>query len=284
VGTTSRVCRRDDDPCPAPAGAAGRGTCLDGTHAALARARGHSEAVLRAVQPLRRFGPGRGVGEPGGYWPWQELSVDALIGLRRLDQAEKELGAFEALAAERGRASARCAAARLRGCLEAARGCRGQAGAAFNVALEQASKVPIPFERALVQASYGAFLRRLGKRAAAVGQLVAARDCFSRLGARPFLDRCERELAACGVAAHKGPRDARTPLTPQESAVVQLVLRGLTNRQVASGMVVSVNTVEYHLKNIYVKLGVGSRTQLMAQLGSASVARDGTAVSGTTPA
>ena len=130
----------------------------------------------------------------------------------------------------------------------------------------------MPFQRALVQAGYGAFLRRLGKRATAVGQLVAARDCFSQLGARPFLEQCERELAACGVAAHKGPRDARAPFTPQESAVAQLVLRGLTNREVASEMVVSVNTVEYHLKNIYVKLGIGSRTQLMAQLGSTSPA------------
>ncbi len=248
--------------------------------ALLSRARGDHAGVIEAVEPLQLIGLGRGVGEPGGFWPWQELWVEALIALRRLDEAEGHLLAFEEIASRRCRSSALSAAARLRGALEGARGRRDEAHAAFRLALEHASKVPMPFERAMVRAGYGAFLRRQGKRAAAAEHLAAAAGEFARLGARPFLEACQRELAASGVApgTHRpagpvgpdgGDADgggAGCTLTPQEHAVARLVLKGLTNREVAAELVISVNTVEYHLKNIYLKLGVGSRTQLMAKL------------------
>ena len=69
-----------------------------------------------------------------------------------------------------------------------------------------------------------------------------------------------------GAQADRRGRDSA--LTPQESTVARLVLKGMTNREVAAELVVSVNTIEYHLKNIYPKLGVSSRTQLMAKLTS----------------
>jgi DNA-binding NarL/FixJ family response regulator len=48
--------------------------------------------------------------------------------------------------------------------------------------------------------------------------------------------------------------------------VARLIARGLTNRAAASELVLSVKTIEYHLSNLYAKLGVGSRTQLLARL------------------
>ena len=237
--------------------------------ALLARARDDHAGVIDAVEPLRHTGPGRGAGQPGGYWQWQDLCVEALIALRRLDEAEQHLLAFEELATRRSRASTLSAAARLRGSLEEVRGRSDEAHAAFRLALDHASNVPMPFELALVRAGYGAFLRRQGGRAAAAEHLAAAAEGFARLGARPFLARCERELAASGVGTDRRRGDAA--LTPQESTVARLVLRGLTNREVADELVLSVNTVEYHLKNIYPKLGVSSRTQLMAKLTSNEV-------------
>ena len=73
-------------------------------------------------------------------------------------------------------------------------------------------------------------------------------------------------MGAGGGQADRRRGDAA--LTPQESTVARLVLKGLTNREVADELVVSVNTVEYHLKNIYPKLGVSSRPQLTAKLTS----------------
>jgi DNA-binding CsgD family transcriptional regulator len=242
--------------------------------ALLSRARDDHAGVIDAVEPLRHMGPGRGDGEPGGHWQWQDLCVEALIALGRLDEAEQHLLAFEELATRRRRASALSAAARLRGSLEEVRGHSGEAHAAFRLALDHASNVPIPFDLALVRAGYGAFLRRQGRRAEAAEHLTAAAEGFARLGARPFLERCERELAAAGVGAGGAQADRRArdaALTPQESTVASFVLKGMTNREVAAELVVSVNTIEYHLKNIYPKLGVSSRTQLMAKLTSPPV-------------
>jgi DNA-binding NarL/FixJ family response regulator len=55
-------------------------------------------------------------------------------------------------------------------------------------------------------------------------------------------------------------------LTPQEHAVARLVINGLTNRQVAKELVLSIKTIEYHLGNVYTKLGVTCRTALVSKL------------------
>ena len=84
----------------------------------------------------------------------------------------------------------------------------------------------MPFELALVRAGYGAFLRRQGRRGAAAEHLAAAAEGFARLGARPFLEQCERELTASGVGSGGGQADRRSgdsALTPQESTVARLV-------------------------------------------------------------
>jgi DNA-binding NarL/FixJ family response regulator len=63
------------------------------------------------------------------------------------------------------------------------------------------------------------------------------------------------------VLAVNGPA-----LTPQEAAVARLVASGLTNREVATELVLSVKTVEYHLGKVFAKLGLTSRSQLAARL------------------
>ena len=65
-----------------------------------------------------------------------------------------------------------------------------------------------------------------------------------------------------GESARK--RDADTPvdLTPQELQVAQLVQKGLSNREVAGQLFVSPRTVDFHLRNVYTKAGVSSRTEL----------------------
>jgi len=234
--------------------------------ALLASARGDHEGVLEAVEPLPTLPSRDGTYEPG-YVPWREVYTDALVALGRLDEAEAELASFEAVAAARHRRSSMANAARVRGRLEATRGRPEQAEQAFRRALALAETLPIPFDRALSELAYGAFLRRAGRRKDAAQLLNNAAERLSALRARPYLQRCEEELAACGLAVAPRREPERDRLTPQEHAVARLVAQGLTNRQVAADLVVSVKTVEYHLSHCYAKLGVSSRAQLAARWG-----------------
>jgi predicted ATPase/DNA-binding CsgD family transcriptional regulator len=231
-----------------------------------AAARGDHVAVIEATEPLFQLARVEGIDEPAGDWPWQDLRADALVSAGRLEEAAAVLGSYEALAAERGRRSWMANAARVRGRLEAARGRHAEAEAAFLYGLGQIEQVSMPFERALLLLAYGQFLRRLGKRRAAATRLGLAQECFVSLGAQPYVDRCDRELAACGLApARRRGRD-RARLTPQELSVVKLVASGLSNREVAAELIVSVKTVEFHLNHAYHKLAVDSRKELASRL------------------
>jgi DNA-binding NarL/FixJ family response regulator len=91
-------------------------------------------------------------------------------------------------------------------------------------------------------------------------------------GAEPFLRRIEADLAAAGMHAPRqepGRRGPRSPLelTDREQDVVALVRRGLTNREAAAELYISDKAVEYHLGNVYAKLGIRSRRELRARLG-----------------
>ncbi|MDQ3932965.1 MAG: AAA family ATPase [Actinomycetota bacterium] len=229
--------------------------------AAMAAARGDSQAVVEALQPLLDVPRQDGTYEPG-VLPWREMLIDAFTGLGRLEDAEAVLRPFEVMAAERKRHSSLANAARSRGNLEAAKGNAQAAHDAFAEAVEHSEQIWLPFDRALVELAYGAFLRRSGQRRAAVDQLESARTRLMALDAAPYLARCEQELKACGLAPSKRRHRTVTRLTPQELAVARLVASGKTNRQVADELVVSVKTVEYHLSNVYPKLGVASRSQL----------------------
>jgi DNA-binding CsgD family transcriptional regulator len=227
----------------------------------LALAEDDQQQVAAALQPIAHLPSWTGVDEPG-WRPWPVLSVEAQVALGRDDQAECILVPFEELAAARGRRSALAAAARARGSLEAARGHPEHAEAAFQAGLAQVKDLSMPFDRALLEAAYGRFLRRTGRRLPALAHLEAARAGFVDLAARPYLERCDRELAACGRKPTKRTVGPRATLTPQELAVARLVAGGRTNRQAAAELVVSVKTIEYHLGNAYAKLGMTSRTQL----------------------
>ena len=189
----------------------------------------------------------------------------ALVGLGRCDQAEALLAPLEAIAAAQGRRSSLLAAGRARGTLEAARGHPGRADAAFQAGLECASALTMPFERGMLEAAYGRFLRRIGRRAGRAA-LEAAQARFAHLDSASVpgpLPPGPGRLRPCARAA----AGWRATLTRQELAVARLVAAGGTNREAAAKLVVSVKTIEYHLGNVYAKLGVTSRTQLALRFG-----------------
>ncbi|TKK80750.1 helix-turn-helix transcriptional regulator, partial [Herbidospora galbida] len=241
--------------------AAALGDPSNAAYAAVARASVTDAAgAVRALAPLHRTGHRDGVDEPG-LVGWREAYVEALVRTRELETAGVVLADLERLAEARDRASALVAAGRARGMLMAEMGRRVEAEAAFEGALIQAKRAAQPYETALTHLEFGAFLRRGAARRQAASHLRAARDLLAPLGAAPALARCRRELAACGAADQVRPAGPRA-LTPQEHAVARLVAAGLTNRQVARELVLSVKTVEYHLGHVFVKLDIGSRAQL----------------------
>ena len=137
-----------------------------------------------------------------------------------------------------------------------------EAEAAFEAAAE-ALPAGMPYERALTDFAHGRLLRRAGRRRDAAAHLSAARDTFAALDACPLLERCTRELDACGLTPIKrGPDADRTRLTPQEQSIARLAATGLSNREIAAELLLSVKTVERHLTHVYRKLGVGSRSEL----------------------
>ncbi|QYC41409.1 Putative HTH-type transcriptional regulator [Nonomuraea coxensis DSM 45129] len=139
-------------------------------------------------------------------------------------------------------------------------------GCPLHVAAAVAGRLGDPLkalEEARVLLDLGRLLRRTGRRRAAAGRLAAARAVFVRLGAPSPAERCLQELEACGLETSA---TARLGLTPQELSTATLVAHGLTNRQIAAELFISVKTVEYHIGKIYTKLGIGSRVALAAKV------------------
>jgi ATP/maltotriose-dependent transcriptional regulator MalT len=221
--------------------------------------------VIRALRPLLALEGRDGINEPGVI-PWHDLLVDAWAALGEHEKATVFLEQWEGRAVERGRRSVQAAAARARGNLEAVRGNATAAELAYQAGLEYLQDVDEPFGRALLEAAYGGFLRRTGRRAKAAAQLHSAREGLVQLDARPYLERCDRELVACGLTLTRREAGVGIRLTPQELAVARLAATGLTNRQVATELVVSVKTVEYHLAKVFTKFSISSRTELRAHL------------------
>ncbi len=231
----------------------------------LAAAQGDPAQVITLLVPLLDLQSCDGAFEPGVV-PWQDLLIDAFTTSGELDRAQSVLRRYETLAAARGRHSGLANAGRVRGNLCLARHDHAAAEAAFRTGLYHAAQVSAPLDRARLELAYGAFLRRTGKRAAAAQYLQAARTTLTWLGARPYLSRCGSELAACGQTLSDDPQACMLGLTPQENAIARLASTGLTNRQIARKLVLSVKTIEYHLSHAYAKLDVSSRAALAAAL------------------
>lgn len=230
-------------------------------------ARGDYEGVVGELSPLLRQDilHRRGI-EEVGLVPWRPLLVEALARTGRTDEADEVLNPYESGAAERHRWLDQTAAARCRGILEEARGDAEAAERSYRTGLTHCERGEPCWEAALLHLSYGTFLRRAGRRSNAVAELEAASQTFRRLQAVPYLQRCDRELTACGRVAAR-PQDARhRVLTAQELTVARLAIQGMTNRQIARELLLSVKTIEYHLGNTYTKLGISSRMGLIAKL------------------
>jgi ATP/maltotriose-dependent transcriptional regulator MalT len=118
------------------------------------------------------------------------------------------------------------------------------------------------FEGARTELAYGEFLRREGGRREAREHLRSALDVFEQVGAAPYGERARAELRASGESARSRDPSTIDELTPQELQIARFVAEGATNRQVAAQLFLSPRTIDYHLRNIFRKLGISSRNEL----------------------
>jgi DNA-binding CsgD family transcriptional regulator len=113
---------------------------------------------------------------------------------------------------------------------------------------------------------YGEWLRREGRRVDAREQLRTAYEMFSSMGAGGFADRARYELLATGETVRKRRDDTRDELTPQEEHIAQLARAGHTNTEIGTELFLSPRTVEWHLRKVFMKLGITTRKQLREAL------------------
>jgi DNA-binding CsgD family transcriptional regulator len=109
---------------------------------------------------------------------------------------------------------------------------------------------------------YGEWLRRERRRIDAREQLRTAHDMLSSMGLEAFAERAARELLATGETARKRTVDTNDELTAQEAQIARLARDGLTNPEIGTRLFISPRTVQYHLRHVFLKLGISSRKEL----------------------
>jgi DNA-binding NarL/FixJ family response regulator len=115
---------------------------------------------------------------------------------------------------------------------------------------------------------YGEWLRRENRRVDSRVQLRAAHDQFVSIGMEAFGERARAELLATGEKVRKRTVETRDDLTPQERQIGRLARDGLSNPEIGAQLFLSPRTVEWHLRNVYTKLGIRSRRDLWRALPS----------------
>jgi DNA-binding CsgD family transcriptional regulator len=135
----------------------------------------------------------------------------------------------------------------------------------LEAAVEVVGPSQAALERATTMVDFGAALRRSGKRRDAVQVLREGLDIAQRCGADALVSRAIGEANAAGARPRRAALHGREALTHRERQVASLAAEGLSNREIAQRLVVTVKTVEWHLGHVYAKLG-GSRRDLASKL------------------
>ncbi|WP_166906926.1 LuxR family transcriptional regulator [Mycobacterium sp. DL440] len=137
-----------------------------------------------------------------------------------------------------------------------------EADVLFKESIERLGRSRAQVQLARTHLRYGEWLRRQKQRTKAREHLNVAYDMFTKMGAKTFAERARRELTATGEKVRKQPLASGDELTAQEAQIAQLARDGLTNQEIGAQLFISTHTVEWHLRKVFVKLGVRSRRQL----------------------
>jgi DNA-binding CsgD family transcriptional regulator len=132
----------------------------------------------------------------------------------------------------------------------------------YREAIERLGRTRMRTELARAHLLYGEWLRRGNRRTGARDQLCAAYQMLTAMGMDGFAERARRELLAAGETVRKRTVDTLSDLTAQEAQIAKLARAGRTNQEIAAQLFISPRTVEWHLGNVFTKLGITSRKDL----------------------
>jgi DNA-binding CsgD family transcriptional regulator len=243
------------DAAAADATARGEGRLLGltkFTSAVLFNGLGRYEEALAAARQCCEY-------EDLGFYSWCLFElIEAAAHLGDRDAAASALPLFEQRAGSSGTDWGLGAVAAARALLADG----DTADGLFTEAIERLERARIVLHLARTHLSYGEWLRRVNRRLDARQQLNVAHDMFTRMGARGFAERSRRELLATGEKVRKQPVSSGDELTPQEAQIARMAAEGLTNPEIGAQLFISAHTVEWHLRKVFVKLGITSRRQL----------------------
>jgi DNA-binding CsgD family transcriptional regulator len=217
---------------------------------------GDVDEVVRVLDPAERLLSRSGIAEPGAL-PFIPDLAEALVSLGQLDRAKQVVDRLQEQGTALDRPLALATAARCRGLIAAGLGDPPGALLELERALDLHERVAIPFESARTLLIHGETLRRMKRKREARDSLAGARSVFEELGAPLWESRADEALARIG-----GRSASPTELSETERRVADIVAQGLTNKETAERLFMSVKTVESNLRRIYRKLGVRSRTEL----------------------
>jgi DNA-binding CsgD family transcriptional regulator len=188
--------------------------------------------------------------------------VEAGVRAGRRDGAAGALGRLT----ERARASGTPLALGLLARSQALLASHDQARQDYEEAIVQLGRSQSSPQLARTHLLYGEWLRRRRRPREARDQLRRAHDMFDAMGFSLFAERARVELRATGEHARPRETGAAAQLTPQEARIAHLVSRGEANRDIAAQLFISPSTVQYHLRKVFRKLEVTSRTQLALRI------------------
>jgi DNA-binding CsgD family transcriptional regulator len=226
----------------------------------VACALGEASDIHEHLAPFVTLAGAAGVTEPS-LLRFVPDEVSALVRLDELDAATELLDYFEHCAAGTTRCWDMAVVARCRALLAIARGDVAGASTSIERAIEFHQHVHQPFEEARTWLIAGEIHRRGRAKRKAQVSLTRAIELFDGLGSPRWSQRARDELGRVGLRVAR-PGDEGSDLTAAEREVVELVISGRSNRQVAEQLFMGQRTVESHLTRAYRKLGVRSRTQL----------------------
>jgi DNA-binding CsgD family transcriptional regulator len=220
----------------------------------------HADACVLYAQ-IEQMTMRMGVTEPCAV-PWGRHALNSYLASDRSDDVLRVIDWLERGAARLPCRWPRIAAAAGRALLAEADGDPDIADKHHQAALALHEQVELPLEHVETLLSYGAFLRRRGQRTQARPHLAQALEIAENCGATWLADQARDELTIAG-GRRRRTREDPTRLTAQEQRVARLAAAGHSNNAIAAQLSLSSKTIEYHLAQVYTKIGINSRRQLM---------------------